>query len=54
LSAIPEIISAMIEDVKAESEGEIDWEDEKGIKRAIGNRTAALFKEYLKSGISQS
>lgn len=41
----PRVIKAMLEDVKREGEGEIVWSTE--VERAIGKRTAALFKKRM-------
>ncbi len=41
-----DVISAMIEDVKRESEGEVTWSKE--VERAIGKATAETFKHNLK------
>jgi len=38
------VISAMIEDVQREGEGEIEWS--KQVASAIGTRTAKIFKQY--------
>lgn len=48
MSDTPAVISAMIADIRAESEGEINWDaDKHGIEKAIGRATAKLFKEGL-------
>ena len=41
-----DVIAAMIEDVKRESEGEVEWSKE--VERAIGKATAESFKRNLK------
>ena len=50
MSDTPAVIVAMIEDIRAESKGEINWDaDKHGIEKAIGRATAKLFKESLQS-----
>lgn len=44
-----DVIFAMIEDVKIESEGEVVWS--KQVERAIGKRASTLFKERLKDSL---
>jgi hypothetical protein len=39
------VIDAMVEDVRIEGEGEIEWS--RSVERAIGNKTAKLFKQHL-------
>jgi len=41
------VMTAMVEDVKREGEGEIEWS--KDVERCICNHTVFLFKEHLKS-----
>lgn len=47
-----EIIYAMQEDVRREAKGEIVWNKE--VAGAIGKKTAALFKRYLKGQLNES
>lgn len=48
MSDTPAVISAMLADIRAESEGEINWDaDKHGIEKAIGRATAKLFKGSL-------
>lgn len=39
------VMSAMVEDIKIEGEGEIEWS--RAVNRAIGNAVAKLFKRHL-------
>jgi len=45
------VISAMIQDIQAESAGEIVWSSE--VSKALGRQSAVLFKTLLKSKLSQ-
>ena len=49
IEAMSKVIAAMVEDVYREAKGEIV--ESKQARSAIGNRTAALFKERLKSAL---
>jgi hypothetical protein len=42
---IPQVITAMIEDITREGEGEIEWS--KDVNKAISNRTVAMYKARL-------
>ncbi|KKN27654.1 hypothetical protein LCGC14_0862480 [marine sediment metagenome] len=46
-----EIILAMVEDIKREGSGEIEWS--KSVNGAIGKRTAYLVKQYFKNKINK-
>lgn len=43
------VIQAMLEDIEREGEGEIEWSPK--AKRAVGNKTAQLFKARLKENL---
>ena len=46
----PKVIKAMIDDVKIEGEGEIEWG--KPVRHAVGKRTAKLFQQYFKDRLN--
>lgn len=48
-----DIILAMIEDVLREGEGEISLKDEAQVKRAIGKKTAKMFKERMNEKLKE-
>lgn len=52
MSVMPQVISAMVEDVKRESAGETEWSRE--ASTAIGRKTAILMKEYLQQQLRQN
>ncbi len=47
------LISAMQEDIREESEGEIDWTAAKEILSAIAKKTVLLYKEYLNESLDR-
>lgn len=49
---IPDIIKAMVEDVLREGEGEIV--ESKDVNKAIGKKTAIMFKEYVQNQMREN
>ena len=49
ITKMKEIITAMILDVKVESEGEVEWSQ--AVAKAIGSRTAQMYKERLNENL---
>ena len=47
-----EVIKSMIDDIKREGEKEIIWS--KDVEKAIGKATAILFKNHLKSQLTNN
>ena len=50
-SNIPIIIRSMLEDIRIEGDGEIEWSKE--VNKAIGTRTALLVKEMCKESLEE-
>jgi len=48
LSMTGKVISAMVEDVLREAEGEINLDDKSRIAKAIGNKTVKMYKEFCR------
>ena len=51
MEKMPEIIKAMMDDVKVEGEGEIIWSSE--VSKAIGKQTAILTKKYFQDKLKE-
>ena len=50
-SSISEVISAMQEDIEREGEGEIVMTPD--ARKAIGRKTASIYKEFLKESLKE-
>lgn len=52
MTIMPKLMPAMIEDIKREGEGEIEWS--KAVSSAISKKTAKMMKEFLQNGLTNA